>query len=73
MFKNKLLLLSPFITLVIIFIFLLTLIPSVQPVPKNLPIAIVNEDAGVKIPDQSEMNVGKTIVEMIKENSQTTS
>lgn len=72
MFRNKLLFLSPIIALVIIFIFSLTLIPSVQPEPKNLPIAIVNEDAGVDIPNQSKLNMGQSIVEMIKENSKVT-
>ncbi|HCX50138.1 MAG TPA: phage infection protein, partial [Bacillus sp. (in: Bacteria)] len=43
MFKNKLLFLSPVIALLVVFIFSLTLFPTVQPQPKNLPIAIVNE------------------------------
>ncbi len=73
MFKNKLLLLTPIIALAIIFIFSLTLIPSVQPEPKNLPIAIVNEDEGVELPNQTKMNMGKQLVEMIKENSKATS
>lgn len=73
MFKNKLLLLTPIIALAIIFIFSLTLIPSVQPDPKNLPIAIVNADEGVELPNQTKMNMGKQLVEMIKENSKATS
>ncbi|MED3961077.1 YhgE/Pip domain-containing protein [Niallia taxi] len=73
MFKNKLLLLTPIIALAIIFIFSLTLIPSVQPEPKNLPIAIVNEDEGVELPNQAKMNMGKQLVEMIKENSKASS
>ncbi|MBK5491863.1 ABC transporter permease [Bacillus sp. TH13] len=72
MFKNKLVLLSPIIALAIIFIFSLTLIPLVQPEPKNLPIAIVNEDVGVEIPNQPMMNMGQTMVEMIQKNSKTT-
>jgi YhgE/Pip-like protein len=72
MFKNKLLLVSPIIALAVIFIFSLTLFPSVQPQPKNLPIAIVNEDLGVEIPNQPKMNMGQTIVEMIQKNSKTT-
>lgn len=73
MFKNKLLLLTPIIALAIIFIFSLTLIPSVQPEHKNLPIAIVNEDEGVELPNQAKMNMGKQLVEMIKENSKASS
>ncbi|MGG0720553.1 ABC transporter permease [Robertmurraya massiliosenegalensis] len=72
MFKNKLLLVSPIIALAIIFIFSLTLFPSVQPQPKNLPIAIVNEDEGVEIPNQPKMNMGQTIVEMMQKSSATT-
>ncbi|MEH7072622.1 YhgE/Pip domain-containing protein [Neobacillus drentensis] len=72
MFKNKLILLSPIIALAIIFIFSLTLFPSVQPQPKNLPIAIVNEDEGIQLPNQPEMNMGKTIVETMEKNSKAT-
>ncbi|MFJ8414708.1 YhgE/Pip domain-containing protein [Bacillus paramycoides] len=71
MFKNKLLYLSPFIALLVVFIFSLTLFPTVQPKPKNLPIAIVNEDQGVEIPNQAKMNMGQTIVDMIKKSSKT--
>jgi YhgE/Pip-like protein len=71
MFKNKLLFVSPIIAFAVIFIFSLTLFPSVQPQPKNLPIAIVNEDQGVQIPNQPKMHMGQTIVEMIQENSKT--
>ncbi len=69
MFKNKLLFVSPIIALAVIFIFSLTLFPSVQPQTKNPPIAIVNEDEGVEIPNQPKMNTGQTIVEMMQKNS----
>ncbi len=46
MFNNKLLWLSPVIAILVVFIFSLTLFPTVQPQSKNLPIAIVNEDQG---------------------------
>jgi YhgE/Pip-like protein len=69
MFKNKLLLLSPVIALLVVFIFSLTLFPTVQPQPKNLPIAIVNEDQGVEIPNQAKMNMGQTIVDMMKKSA----
>ncbi|MBS4201339.1 DUF3533 domain-containing protein [Bacillus sp. FJAT-49732] len=71
MLKSKLVLLSPIIALAVIFIFSLTLFPSVQPQPKNLPIAIVNEDQGVEIPNQPKMNMGQTIVDMIQKSSKT--
>lgn len=66
MFKNKLLFLSPVIALLVVFIFSLTLFPTVQPKPKNLPIAIVNEDQGVEIPNQPKMNMGQTMVDNMK-------
>ncbi|SFC51786.1 YhgE/Pip N-terminal domain-containing protein [Bacillus sp. OV322] len=69
MFKNKLVLLSPIIALAIIFIFSLTLFPSVQPQPKNLPIAIVNGDSGVQVPNGPKMNMGKNIVDKMREIS----
>lgn len=69
MLKNKLLLVSPIIALAVIFIFSLTLFPTVQPQFQNLPIAIVNEDVGVEIPNQPKMNMGQTIVEMIQKTS----
>ncbi|MFF2445523.1 YhgE/Pip domain-containing protein [Neobacillus sp. NPDC058068] len=72
MFKSKLLIISPIIALAVIFIFSLTLFPSVQPQPKNLPIAIVNEDVGVEFPNQPKMYMGQTIVDMIQKNSKTT-
>ena len=72
MLKNKLFLFSPIIALAVIFIFSLTLFPTVQPLPKNLPIAVVNEDEGVEIPNQPNMNMGKTIVDMIQKNTPST-
>ncbi|MBD8588686.1 DUF3533 domain-containing protein [Peribacillus simplex] len=71
MLKNKLLLLSPIIALAVIFIFSLTLIPSVQPQPKNLPIAIVNEDEGMEIANQPNVNMGESIVNMIQKSAKT--
>ncbi|MDM5439375.1 DUF3533 domain-containing protein [Bacillus hominis] len=69
MFKNKLLLLSPVIALLVVFTFSLTLFPTVQPQPKNLPIAIVNEDQGLEIPNQPKMNMGQKIVDTMKKSS----
>ena len=53
----------------LLFYFSLTLFPTVQPQPKNLPIAIVNEDQGVEIPNQPKMNMGQTIVDNMKKTS----
>ncbi len=71
--KNKLVLLSPIIALFVIFIFSLTLFPSVQVQPKNLPIAIVNGDQGIELPNQPKMNIGQTIVDTIQKTSSSTS
>ncbi|RAV15368.1 YhgE/Pip domain-containing protein [Paenibacillus contaminans] len=73
MFKNRLALLSPILAFLVIFIFSLTLFPSVQVQPKNLPIAIVNEDQGVEIPNQPKMNMGQTIVDTMQQTSSSTS
>jgi YhgE/Pip-like protein len=72
-FKNKLVLLSPIVAFMVIFIFSLTLFPSVQIQPKSLPIAIANEDQGVEIPNQTKMNMGQTIVDMMQKTSSSTS
>lgn len=72
MFKNKLVLITPIIAFAVIFIFSLTLFPLVQPQPKNLPIAIVNEDEGMEMPNQSKVNMGEKIVKSIQESSAST-
>jgi len=72
LFKNKLVYTVPVIALAVIFIFSLTLFPSVQPEVKNLPIAIVNEDEGVEIPNQPKSNMGNIIIEMTRKMSETT-
>ncbi|MFP7176998.1 YhgE/Pip domain-containing protein [Priestia filamentosa] len=68
MLKNKLLFISPLVVLLVIALFGLTLIPSVQQKPKNLPIALVNEDIGVVIPPQGKVNMGNTVTNMLKKN-----
>ena len=69
-FKNKLLIITPIMALAIVFIFSLTLFPTVQPQPENLPVAIVNEDEGVEIPDQPAVNMGQTIMDMAQTASE---
>ncbi len=69
MLKNKLFLLSPIIILAVVLIFGLTLAPSVKPVPKDLPVTIVNKDAGVDVPGQGMMRMGDKIAGMIGENA----
>lgn len=70
--KNKLLFISPLVVILVIALFGLTLIPSVQQKPKNLPIALVNEDIGAVIPQQGKVNMGNTITNMLKKNTTST-
>ncbi|WP_334072552.1 MULTISPECIES: YhgE/Pip domain-containing protein [Paenibacillus] len=60
--KNKLIVALPLIVMAVIFIFSLAMIPSINPTPRNLPIAIVNEDEGLEVP---EANIGETMVSNI--------
>jgi YhgE/Pip-like protein len=69
LFTNKLVILSPIIVLAVVLIFGLTLAPNVSPTPKNLPIAFVNEDEGVEIPNQGTMNMGEKIAEMVQQHT----
>lgn len=70
MVKNKMVFLAPIIALAVVLIFSLTLIPSVNPTPKNLPIAFVNEDQGVTLPDQTKVNMGEKMADMIKTSAE---
>lgn len=70
--KDKHLWIAPIAALAIIFLFCLTQFPTVQPQPKELPIAIVNADEGVQIPNQPEVNMGKTVVDMMQKLSAST-
>ena len=59
--NQKLIYFSPIIVVAVIFIFILTLIPSVSPVPKDLPIAFVNADEGMTVPAKGNVNIGDQI------------
>lgn len=65
--SNKLLLVSPVIALLAVFIFSLVLYPSATMKPANLPIAVVNLDEGVKIPDGTELKLGEQILGQISQ------
>ncbi|SDM50047.1 YhgE/Pip N-terminal domain-containing protein [Fictibacillus solisalsi] len=66
MLKNKLLLWSPIITLAVGLLFSLASLPSIHPVPRELPIALVNEDEGAVLPDKSNINMGDQVTAMSK-------
>lgn len=63
LFKNRLIVALPIIVMAVIFIFSLAMIPSINPAPHNLPIAIVNEDQGLTA---SNVNMGDTVVSRIQ-------
>lgn len=67
LFKQKQAILAPILVLVVAIIFSLTLASSVNPTPKNLPIAIVNEDEGINVPSKGNMNLGNIMVTKINE------
>ena len=69
LFKQKQAILAPLIVLVVAIIFCLTLASSVNPTPKNLPIAIVNEDQGITLPSKGNINIGKMMVKKLNELS----
>jgi len=70
LFKHKLVVLSPIIALAVIFIFSLALLPSVHSQPKNIPIAVVNEDQGAQVPNQPKLTLGENIVKKIQKTSE---
>ena len=68
-YKNKIVWASPLIALAIIFVFSVTALPTVQPTPKDLPIAVVNSDEGFQAPGQEPMNSGKMIMENVRKQT----
>ncbi|MCR2803954.1 YhgE/Pip domain-containing protein [Paenibacillus soyae] len=69
LFKNKLLLASPVIALLVVFIFSLTLFPAATMKPADLPIAIVNQDDGADLPDGSKAAMGDVIVKQVMQGA----
>ncbi|KQL38999.1 phage infection protein [Bacillus sp. FJAT-25509] len=71
LFKQKQAILAPLLVLVVAIIFSLTLASSVNPTPKNLPIAIVNGDQGIQVPSKGNVNIGDMMVSKINKLSKT--
>lgn len=67
--NQKLIYFSPIIVVAVIFIFILTLIPSANSAPKNLPIAFVNADAGMTVPAKGNVNIGNQMEQNMKRAS----
>lgn len=63
-FKSKLLWLAPITILVVLIIFSIAFYPAYNPKPKDLPIAIVNNDQGTTIQDK-DVNIGKNLEEKL--------
>jgi YhgE/Pip-like protein len=68
--KNKLLLASPLIAMLVLSIFVLTLYPSATMKPVSMPIAIVNLDEGAALPDGSELMAGERLAVQAKQASE---
>ena len=71
LWSNKFLLFTPIVVVAVIFIFSLTLFPSVNPTPKDLPIAILNVDTGVTLPSQGQLNMGNKISDNVVDSKAT--
>lgn len=71
--KNKLIIILPILIIAILVIFGAVMIPTINPLPVNLPIALVNEDTGMETPDQGRINLGEEISLNIQEISKSKS
>ncbi|WP_236930898.1 hypothetical protein [Geobacillus sp. JS12] len=64
--RSKWVALSPVMVAIVVLIFSLVLVPTVHPKPQKLPVAFVNEDEGVQLPNQPPINIGKNIEQAIQ-------
>lgn len=67
--KQKLVWVLPLIVAAVIFVFSLAMIPTINPTPVRLPIALVSEDQGVTLPNGTATNLGETLTGMIKQQT----
>lgn len=69
--KSKLFWMVPVVAIIILLIFSVAFYPAFNPKPKNIPIAVVNADKGIKIQDK-ETNIGKNLEsKLMKSDSDT--
>ena len=66
-FKSKLLWLAPIAVILLLVIFSLAFYPAFNPKPKQLPIAVVNNDKGVDI-QGNKVNIGKKIEDKLMDS-----
>ena len=70
-FKSKLLWLAPIAVILLSVIFSLAFYPAFNPKPKQLPIAVVNNDKGVDI-QGNKVNIGKKIEDKLMDSDSDT-
>lgn len=68
--RNKLLLASPLIAMLVLSIFVLALYPAATMKPVSMPIAIVNLDEGAALPNGTELKAGAQLVDQVKQASE---
>ncbi|QPW13593.1 ABC transporter permease [Mammaliicoccus sciuri] len=66
-FKKKLFWMTPILVIVILLLLAIAFIPTYNPEPKSVPIAIVNQDKGTTMQDK-DVNIRKTFADKIKDN-----
>ena len=57
-FKSKLLWFAPIAAILLLVIFSLAFYPAFNPKPKQIPIAVVNNDKGIKVKKESDIKKG---------------
>ena len=66
-FKSKLLWLAPIAAILLLVIFSLVFYPAFNPKPKQIQIAVVNNDKGIDI-QGNKVNIGKTIEDKLMDS-----
>ena len=67
-FKSKLLWFTPLAILALLIVFALAFYPTFNPKPKDLPIAVVNNDKGTTI-QSNKVNIGKKIEDKLLDSN----
>lgn len=70
-FKSKLLWFAPIAAILLLVIFSLAFYPAFNPKPKQIPIAVVNNDKGIDI-QGNKVNIGKTIEDKLMDSDSDT-
>jgi len=68
-FMQKTVVASPVIVFLVVVFFSLAMIPSIRMAPRNLPIAIVNADQGITLPNKTILHLGTKMIENIQLHS----